>query len=179
MVILEFFTEVDFQTLIDWNNDLSERFLFQWAGHEFEYPLTKEQLEKYLDGANRPDGNRFIYRVIDSNSRRVIGHLQISGRDQDHGSAQITRVLVGEQSDRGKGYGRQIIHAACQLIFDQWGMHRASLRVFDFNRAAISCYEKAGFQMEALFREARKMNGQYFDLCEMSLLDHEWCALKY
>ena len=52
------------------------------------------------------------------------------------------------------------------------------LGVFDFNTAAIKCYEKVGFKKEGLVRDARKNGDEYWNLIEMGILESEWKALK-
>jgi RimJ/RimL family protein N-acetyltransferase len=53
-------------------------------------------------------------------------------------------------------------------------LHRISLGVFDFNERAIRCYEKVGFSREGLLRDARRFKDYYWNLIEMSMLEHEW-----
>jgi len=53
-------------------------------------------------------------------------------------------------------------------------LHRIDLVVFDFNQAAIACYEKAGFVREGHIREARRMGDGYWSLYLMSMLEDEW-----
>jgi len=45
------FSESNFQPLIDWVN--SKHLLAQFAGPIFTYPLTVEQLAKYMQAQNR------------------------------------------------------------------------------------------------------------------------------
>jgi hypothetical protein len=40
------------------------------------------------------------------------------------------------------------MRALVRLAFDDLSLHRLSLSVFDFNGAAISCYERVGFVKE-------------------------------
>ncbi len=61
-----------------------------------------------------------------------------------------------------------------KIGFDELGLHRLSLGVFDFNHAAIRCYEKSGFVKEGLLRDVRKVEGAYWSLIEMSILENEW-----
>ena len=49
-----------------------------------------------------------------------------------------------------------------------------TLGVFDFNTAAIKCYEKVGFKKEGLLRDARKNGNEYWNLIEMGILESEW-----
>lgn len=50
MVKLEYFTEEDFQQLIDWIPNAE--FSLQWGGPAFTFPLTNAQLKNYLQNAN-------------------------------------------------------------------------------------------------------------------------------
>lgn len=64
MIRLEYFSKEDFQQLIDWVPDAS--FALQWSGPTFTYPLTKEQLEVYIEGTNQPEALKYIFKVIDN-----------------------------------------------------------------------------------------------------------------
>ena len=64
----------DFEQLISWSGD--EAFLLQWAGTLFQYPLTEDQLELYLDGANDIHASsKLIYKAVDLETGATIGHL--------------------------------------------------------------------------------------------------------
>jgi len=47
-----------------------------------------------------------------------------------------------------------MVDAVLAIGFDEIGLHRIDLGVFDFNTRAIRCYEKCGFVQEGLAREA-------------------------
>jgi len=48
-------------------------------------------------------------------------------------------------------------------------VERITLKVFASNLAAISLYEKLGFEVEGVSRKARKIDGKYDDLIDMVL----------
>jgi RimJ/RimL family protein N-acetyltransferase len=50
--------------------------------------------------------------------------------------------------------------------------------VFDFNRGAIRCYERAGFRIEGLMREKFRMGDAYWNCCVMSQLRSDWDARR-
>jgi RimJ/RimL family protein N-acetyltransferase len=104
----------------------------------------------------------------------VIGHVELGAIDRKHESARLGRVLVGPERLRGQEFGQAIVQAAVALAFGQLHLHRVELLVFDFNRAAIACYERVGFQHEGVLREARRSGDTYWNLCVMSMLQHEW-----
>lgn len=54
------------------------------------------------------------------------------------------------------------------------GLHRIELGVFAFNKSAIKSYKKIGFIKEGEKRDFRKLNGEYYNLWQMSMLESEW-----
>lgn len=171
MLRLQAFTPDDFDQLIEWSGD--EAFLLQWSGPQFRYPLSIDQLETYMQGANNKDSSdRLIYKVVDESINETVGHLCLS-LDRDNRSGRIGKVLLGT-NHQGKGYGEQMIREALRIGFDDYHLHRISLGVFDFNHSAIRCYEKSGFVQEGLIRDARRYKDIFWNLIEMSILEEEW-----
>ena len=52
------------------------------------------------------------------------------------------------------------------------------LDVFSFNPRARRVYEKAGFKVEGVLRDAMKDGDRYADDILMAILEDEWRALK-
>jgi hypothetical protein len=46
--------------------------------------------------------------------------------------------------------------------------------VYDFNKAAISCYKNAGLVIEGTNRDCLLFKNQWWSLAEMSILEEEW-----
>ncbi|WAH35223.1 GNAT family N-acetyltransferase [Alicyclobacillus dauci] len=172
MVELQYFERSDFQQLIEWIQ--SPKFLLQWGGPRFNYPLDDKQLEQYIAEANRPDSNILVFRVYHSYSDKIVGHISLGQIDMKNQSARIGKVLVGDPSMRGQGIGQSMMKAILKIAFENLQLHRVSLGVFNFNQSAIAMYEKVGFTKEGVLRDARKIGNDYWDLCEMSILAHEW-----
>ncbi|OLS37087.1 GNAT family N-acetyltransferase [Alkalihalophilus pseudofirmus] len=172
MVELSFFERSNFQQLINWID--TPEFLLQWGGPQFNFPLDEEQLENYLKDANSDHSNTYIYNVIDKETGKVIGHISLGNIDKTNKSARVGKVLVGDVTVRGKGIGQQMMKEILEIAFDELRLHRVSLGVFDFNSSAIACYEKSGFVKEGVVRDARKIGDDYWNLCEMSILENEW-----
>ncbi|OXS77539.1 GNAT family N-acetyltransferase [Domibacillus enclensis] len=171
MIRLNYFTRDDFSQLLDWVP--TESFMIQWAGTGFTFPLHIHQLERYLKEANQPASDTFIYKAVEEATDKTIGHASLK-IDRRNESGRIRNVLIGDESMRGKGAGLHLIQALTNEAFGTFKLHRVSLGVFDFNEAAIACYEKAGFQKEGCLRDARKCRNEYWSLWEMSLLENEW-----
>lgn len=173
MIKLKYFAAADFEQLIAWSGD--EAFLMQWSGPEFHYPLTAEQLNVYLQGSNDAEqSGRLIYKAVDTDSGRTVGHISLGGIDRFNRSARIGKVLIGDRNQTGKGYGQQMIRAMLRIGFGELGLHKITLGVFDFNKPAIRCYERCGFVQEGLLRDARRFKDTYWSLVEMGMLESEW-----
>ncbi|MFQ3544321.1 GNAT family protein [Halobacillus rhizosphaerae] len=176
MIELKYFDRSAFQQLIQWID--SPEFLLQWGGPQFEFPLDEEQLEVYLKGANTNESDSLIYSVFLDEPGELIGHISLGKIDRNHKSARVGKVLVGAEEVRGQGIGQKMIEEILKIAFDELDLHRVSLNVFDFNYAAISCYEKSGFTKEGLLKDARKVGHHYWSLWEMAILEHEWAERK-
>ena len=57
----------------------------------------------------------------------------------------LCRVLIANEEDRNKGYGKQIIQQMIDYGFANFDREIAELNVFDFNQQAIECYKQVGF----------------------------------
>ncbi|WP_320129840.1 GNAT family protein [uncultured Sphaerochaeta sp.] len=171
------FTPQDFDELIGWSGEAP--FLMQWAGPMFHYPLTAEQLFAYnQDANNEQTSDKLNYRVLLASTNQGIGHVSIGSIDRDNGSARVTKVIVGESGFRGKGAGKAIVEAVLAICFGKLGLHRVTLGVFDFNIPALATYKHAGFTIDGILRDARKMGETYWNLVEMSILEDEWRAIQ-
>ena len=166
------FERNDFACLIGWIK--SPEFLLQWAGPNFRYPLDEAQLEKYIQGSEGNQPIRRIFKAVDTRINATVGHIELNNIDLRNKSARVCRVLVGEPSLRGRGIGTQMMRRLLEIGFSQLGLHRIDLVVFDFNKAAIRCYEKLGFVKEGHLREVRRIGGEYWSLYQMSILECEW-----
>ena len=174
MIKLEYFGREDFKQLMEWMNN--EHLITNWAGSLFRFPLTEDSLDWYILETNNLDSSdAFIYKAINTTSGKTVGHISLGGISEKNRAARISRVLVGNTEERGKGVCAGMIKAILKIAFEDMKLHRISLGVYDFNKAAIRCYEKCGFVKEGLMRDVlRYDNETYWSLLEMSMLEHEW-----
>jgi RimJ/RimL family protein N-acetyltransferase len=174
MIKLDYFTRDDIPQLIDWIRD--ERLLMNWAGSLFSFPLTERGLEWYIEDTNVPGvSEALLYKAIDTETGKPVGHISIGSFSQKNRSGRISRVLVGDTESKGKGVCQAMVRAIARVGFDDLKLHRISLGVYDFNTAAIRCYEKAGFRKEGVQRDILQYKeGEFWSLLEMSLLEDEW-----
>lgn len=173
MIHLEYFTSADFKQLIQWIDN--EQLLKEWSGSLFSFPLTESSLSWYIEGANDlTDPDAFIYKAIDPETGETVGHISLGSFSETNKAARITRVLIGSTAARGRGYCQGMIKAVLRVGFEELGLHRISLGVYDFNEAAIGCYKKAGLKIEGVMRDVVRYKDGYWSLIEMAVLEDEW-----
>ena len=165
MISLLSFNRADHDQLISWVTD--EEMLMQFAGPQFTFPLTSEQLELSL-----PDKNRVAYKIVHNADQIVIGHAEIVL--QDSANALLCRILIGDMAYRGKGLSLPIVKELLFLAFNQPGIEEVNLNVFDWNIPAIKSYEKAGFSITEGKKLARHINGKTWLALNMRINRINW-----
>lgn len=166
MLKLEPFTKLDFTRLISWIDNLEE--LVQFAGPNFSFPLTTDQLEKYL-----ADENSFSFKVIETKSNNIIGHCEIYKSET---SARLCRILIGEKTFRGRGYGVEIVNQLLEKSFTQFNYPLAELNVYDWNISAIKCYEKSGFKINKDKTKTIFVADKPWTSLNMMITKNEWLS---
>lgn len=147
MVTLHPFTIQDAPLLISKIKD--ERMLLQFAGPAYRFPLTAEQLEKDLS-----DENRTLFKIIDQ-SGQIIGHAQIFLKEK---TFLLGRILIWDENNRGKGYGKKVMHELLRYGFSHFDRETAELNVYDWNTGAIECYLKVGFTFDPDVKNEAKID---------------------
>lgn len=166
MIKLEYFGKEDFPRLIDWID--SKKLMYLFSADNFEYPLNRKQLKKYLKTKNKR-----IFKVIDKNTNEIIGHADFSNINLKSKSARICRVLIGNQKHRNKGFGTLVIKELIKIGFEEMKLNRIDLGVYDFNTQAIKCYKKCGFEIEGLLKENTRFENEYWSTYNMSIINNK------
>jgi RimJ/RimL family protein N-acetyltransferase len=148
--------------------------LVQWVGPLLRFPLDEAQLEAYRTSATGEPSTRRIYTACDGTGRPV-GHIELN--DIDGYSARLCRVLI-DPPLRGRGFGRAMVRQALHIGFEELGLKRIDLGVYDFNTAAIRCYELEGFVREGHLRQARRVGDEIWSTALMGILEGEWRQLE-
>jgi RimJ/RimL family protein N-acetyltransferase len=166
-IALEPFTKADLKQLILWIT--SPHLLVQWGGPKFQYPLSKRQLKIHMQEAFDSPDTKKIFKVVNTVTEEHIGHCELEDIDQEKKTAKLTRLLVGAKECRGLGRGEQITSKLLKYAFEELGLETVSLNVFAYNKTAIYCYQKVGFQVVDVQKEMREFAGEQYDLLLMKI----------
>ncbi|MGW3284712.1 GNAT family N-acetyltransferase [Streptomyces sp. NPDC001002] len=135
--------------------------------------LTPERLRSwYGSRADAPD--RLDLAVTDPTTGELLGEVVLYEWDPAARSCTF-RTLIGPRG-RGRGIGTEATRLIVGHGFEQLGLHRVELEVYGTNHRAIRVYEKVGFVVEGVRREASLRDGEWVDAILMGLLDREWAA---
>jgi RimJ/RimL family protein N-acetyltransferase len=147
--------------------------LIQWAGpSQFSFPLSSGQLELYVRGSEGATPVRQIFASLDG-SKNVIGHIELGALDHNNQTGTLCRVLVAPES-RGRGFSVPMVQETLRIGFEELHLRRVELRVYNFNQAAIRCYQRSGFVREGMLRQSVKVGNEYWDTVLMAILREEW-----
>jgi RimJ/RimL family protein N-acetyltransferase len=167
-VTLRPFGREDFARLASWLP--TEADLIEWSAAFFRYPLTDDQLERYLESTKQPNARAiFVARDIDG---EPVGHIEIS-QIWPYLSSRMSRVLVAPDK-RHRGIGSSMIAKALSFTFDAHHVDRVDLGVSATNSAAIDCYERAGFVRVGTWPKAIEVGSHTLDVVWMSLGRDRW-----
>jgi RimJ/RimL family protein N-acetyltransferase len=104
----------------------------------------------------------------------LIGYCELAGVHRKAQAAQLSRVIISPRH-RNKGLAIIMIKYVLAFGFQELGLNRIGLGVFDFNKPAIKCYKKVGFTLEGTLRESARVGDSFWNCHMMSLLRKEWC----
>ena len=149
----------DFEILQSWV--ISKDLLLQFAGTDFEYPLSKDALSSYQQA--NPD--RSFYLGID---RDLIPYAFGEIIPQNDNVPRLARILIGEHRNRGLGMGQLFIRDLIQECIDKYHCPAVELFVWDQNYAAIKCYSNVGFELLPEKHKTLIHEDKYYDIYKMT-----------
>lgn len=149
-VLLKPHTRESLEPFLRWYAD---RELARLTRHD-QTPLTPAQIRFYFEHSVLPSsaaGHCFGIHTVDSGL--LIGTCALTDFTED-GRFATLRILVGEPTYWGRGYGTSAVRLLTSYGFDVLGLHEIVLGVFDFNERAVRSYEKVGFRRASVVRLA-------------------------
>ncbi|MGI0119953.1 GNAT family N-acetyltransferase [Zooshikella sp. RANM57] len=172
MIALHPFNEDDFSQLIAEIPDA--RFLLQWAGPKYTYPLDVAQLNDTLANTN---GVKPAFKAIRSDTLETVGHIQLMDIDYSAASCILGRVLIF-QKYRGNGFGKAIVKEAVKFALENMHLSEVTLGVFDFNTSAIDVYKSIGFTEFQFNKGARQFQNESWNVIRMKLNKVDWLHMN-
>jgi RimJ/RimL family protein N-acetyltransferase len=153
-----------------WNTYEMRRFLGSTI------PFSRSAEQEWLEGATKEapwkDG-RFVLAITDKVTGEFLGTTSLFDI-----SAQMRRaefgIAIHNLKNLSKGYGSDTARVMLWIGFHVLGLNTIYLYALAENPRAIRAYEKAGFRMIGVFREAAFSEGAFKDLVAMDVTAREF-----
>jgi RimJ/RimL family protein N-acetyltransferase len=122
--------------------------------------------EQHREALSNPDLAHLVVESVDG--ARPVGYVIMAGLLDGNRSVEFRRVVITE---KGRGYGREVLRAVKRMAFEELKAHRLWLDVREKNERARGLYESEGFVTEGMLRECVSAEGGWESLVLMSLLE--------
>ncbi|HZU12385.1 MAG TPA: GNAT family protein [Chloroflexota bacterium] len=144
------------------------------------YPLMPPEDVERMIAARR--------RTIESGTPPVPRRSLVIAAEDDHLIGTVTwywesehtlwpgiGIAIFDENEWGKGRGSEALGLWCEYLFRSLPpIVRLDLRTWSGNAGMIRLAEKLGFREEARFRQARLVDGRYYDALGYGILREEW-----
>ena len=158
--------ETELQEILLWYMDKELNHL---AGYAYNEPNINKLRSNMLSNFGRDPMNL----VIELNSSKLpIGTIQLYDINKFDRNCMFG-IRIGKTEYRGKGLGVEAINLIVQYAFNVLKLKRVSLKVYEYNKNAVKCYLKTGFEIEGKLRKSVKIDGIYYDEILMSIINPE------
>lgn len=148
-----------------WNND----FIVNRTTASMRPVTLEEQIEAF-DRFTR-DKSLVLFTIYDKTTLKPIGMSYLT--DINHGNAEFG-IVIGETEYHRKGYGTEATEMTLDYGFTVLGLHNIMLYVYEYNKAGIAAYKKAGFKECGRRRAVKWMNGKRWDSIYMDCIASEF-----
>lgn len=156
----------DLPRFVGWMNDPeTQRFM------AVRYPLSMTEEETWWQRYQERVNDHIF--AIETEDGTYIGNVGLHNVEAENRRAGLG-IMIGHKDYWGRGYGTDAIRALLGWAFGYLNLHRVYLTVYDYNQRAIRSYEKCGFQHEGTMRQARYIDGHYYDELMMGILKDEF-----
>lgn len=129
----------DLESLRLWRNDFETSIYLR----KIDYISQEQQLQWFENYLRQPD--IYFWSVV--KEKILIGALSIY--DVSEQQANIGKIMIGNKSERGRGYGYMALTMAMAIGFEKLNLEVINLEVHEKNLPALSMYKRAGFRVIA------------------------------
>jgi len=155
------FTKEKFESLSKNIDTLQE--MMVWAGPKYKFPLTFEQLKERTEQKIDNKQKTYLFNLFDDIGKETIGFIEIEILDNNIRLGSIQSVMI-YKGYRGEKYSEVLLNLAITYAYDKLKLNSLELKVFSFNKPAISCYKKVGFVEEKTYDHTDLKTGKSFQL---------------
>jgi len=161
----------DLLKYVAWLNDWS---VSQFLAPGIPMPLNIEDETEWFENRRKSKEN-FVFGIR-THAGQLIGNCGLHNVDLKNRTATFG-IFIGDKNFWNQGYGADATRTLLRFAFEQLGLNRVQLWVYDFNPRAQRAYEKCGFKRVGVRRQGVFRDGTFHDEILMDILRAEWDAL--
>lgn len=155
----------DLMYLMSYSNDYE---VMRGASGAILYPSTVDDASRAMGNNTSYTSGEYQFALETKQDARLIGQCGFVKINWKNRTGELA-ILIGEKDYRGKGYGADAIRVLCRFGFEELNLRKIKANVFDFNTAALRCYEKCGFRREGVLKQEIYREGAYHDVVQLRL----------
>lgn len=156
----------DVEKYTEWINDLEISVNLSVSHRLITVAVSKEIFEHLVK-----DG--FCFAIVDLDKDELIGYCNLTSVVNTQRTAELW-IFIGNKEYWGKGYGQEAVNLVLNFGFNLLNLNNIMLKVIEFNKRAIKCYEKCGFKMIGARRESIVFGDKKYDEYYMDILASEF-----
>jgi RimJ/RimL family protein N-acetyltransferase len=134
--------------------------------------FTRDEIATHIAWVMQAD-DRVDLVITRPGDDRFVGEAVLNDIDWHNRSANF-RIMLAGPALFGQGLGGEATRLVVAHGFAALDLHRIELEVLDFNPRARRAYERAGFVVEGVKRDALWSGGAWHDSIVMGLLQPDW-----
>lgn len=165
-VILRPFNKTDLSSLEEILND-KEVITLTGSNDHLDLEIVRQW---YLTRNEQKD--RLDLALVDKELDELVGEVVINEYNKENHSMNF-RILIGANG-RNRGLGTEATRLICDYIFEHTNLKALTLNVFAFNPRAQYVYEKVGFLVDSVDKNALEFNDEKIDSINMKLTRGNW-----
>lgn len=138
-------------------------------------PNSKEEEIEWIKSTwkERKEKIGYTFAIELKSKKLLIGSVGVREIDWHSRSGELA-ISLYNKNYWNKGYGTEAVKMILDYAFKWLNLNSVWLRVWSYNKRAISCYEKTGFRKTGKLRNRRYLDGKYHDNIFMDMLASEW-----
>ena len=155
----------DAMQYVEWLSD------FETAKYVGQYTRIHTMANEFAWINGTGNSNEYNFAIIEKESDKLLGNIGLVNIKNINRTAEMG-VFIGDKEYLSKGYGSEAIMLILDYGFNFLNLNNIMLKAFSFNERAIKAYEKCGFKIFGIWKEAVYFNGEYVDDVYMNILDN-------
>lgn len=156
-IILRGIKKEDANDIYEWVNIEDNR---KFTGTQ--YPVSEYEHEKWINAVITA-GDTKLFLVSDRENGNKLGTIGLKHFDFTNRNVELF-INLGISG----GYGSDAVRTLTEYCFRHLNYHRVYLFVYESNKRAIRCYEKAGYKKEGILKEHHFSNYTYENVLIMA-----------